>query len=138
MAKKANSDAVREAIDSFEKTCDEWLNVITISTTSEARTAICVIAMSLNSFIRAAVRDIPAGKLQPFEDFFDGEWQQLRDASQAITLDEGNWDDEMLNPAARTLLKAAEIGRSKEEALHAKFAARRTAEEAGARTETQH
>ena len=138
MAKKADSVAVREATDSFEKTCGEWLNVITISTTSEARTAISAIAQSLDEFIGAAVRDIPAGKLRPFEGFLHSEWQELRDAAQAITLDEGHWDDEMLNPAARTLLKAAEIGRSKEEALHAELAARRAGEENAAATETQH
>jgi len=137
MAKKANSDAVREATDSFEKTCSEWLRVIAVSPTSEARAAISSIAISLDDFIGAAVRDIPAGKLQPFEEFIDLEWQELRDAAQAITLDEGNWDDEMLNPAARTLLKAAEIGRSKEETLNAEFVARRTAAHPIA-TEPQH
>ena len=119
MAKKADSDAVREAGEVFEQTCNEWLHVISISGTSEARDAINAIAINLGSFIGAAVRGIPAGRLQPFEDFCDLGWQDLRDAAQAITLDEGNWDDEMLHLASRTLLKEAEIGRLKEEAFHA-------------------
>jgi len=137
MAKKANSDAVREATESFEKTCSEWLHVITHSATSEARTAIPGIAMSLGDFIQSAVRSIPAGKLQPFDGFLQSEWQELRDAAQAITLDEGHWDDEMLHLAARTLLKAAEIGRAEEETLNAEFVASRTAAHPIA-TEPQH
>lgn len=129
MAKRVGADAVRRATESFEQTCSEWLHVIAISVTSGARAAIATVTINLEDFIRAAVRDIPAGRLRPFEEFLDYPWEQLRDAANAITLDEANWNDDLRSESACTLLKAAEIGRSRAVKFHAEFAARRGTEE---------
>ena len=120
MAKKANGNteinAARYALEALSRVCDEWLNVISIAATSDARAVIPAISMDQRKFIGAAVQDVPTGTLPPCEFGSYCDWEELQDAAIAITLDEGNWDDWMLNSAARTLFKAAEREQAKAKA----------------------
>ena len=120
MAKKANGQAeinsARDALEALNRVCDEWLNVISIAATSDARAVIPAISMDLRKFIGAAVQDVPTGTLPRCEFGSYCEWEELQDAAIAITLDAENWDEWMLYPAARTLFKAAERERAKAKA----------------------
>ena len=97
---------------------------------SDARDVIPGACMDLNEFIETTIEAVLTGTWRCGTEDHEHSWKELQAAGEAVTLDEGNWEDWMNLEAARTLFKAANRGRE--------LMASRAAEGTATLNQTQH
>ncbi len=115
----------REALETLERVSDEWLQVISVASTSAtARSIIPLIVMTLEQLIDGVVKGITTGTIPRIEDLCEWEDKKLRDAGQNIVLDAEDNDGEWTIEAARSLFRASEIARKSSETWEAEVATR--------------
>ena len=123
-------DTAREALETLKKVSREWLHAVSIAATSDARDVIPGACMDLNEFIETTIEAVLTGTWRCGTEDHEHSWKELQAAGEAVTLDEGNWEDWMNLEAARTLFKAANRGRE--------LMASRAAEGTATLNQTQH
>ena len=105
------AETAREALETLEKVCREWLDAVSTAATSDARSVIPSICYDLKGLIEMTIEAVLTGTRRCGAEDYEYSWKDLKAAGEAVTLDEGHWDDWANLEAARTLFKAANRGR---------------------------
>ncbi len=123
-------NTAREALETLKQIVPEWLDAVSTAATSDARSVIPSICIDLKELIEMTIEAVLTGTRRCGTEGYEYSWKELQAAGEAVTLDEGSWDDWTNLEAARTLFKAANRGRELMEA--------RAAEGTAALNPTQH